>query len=71
MLLDDNRRRQRPLLVDTSVFRLVTHRLFRGDQSWLSLNHGDGGAISGTSTIDRTSYGWIFSCGGDGVLMRY
>lgn len=68
MIIDD----KTALLQDTSVFHLcVTHRLFRGDQSWLSLNYGDGGAISGTSTIGRTSCGWIYSCGGDGVLMRY
>lgn len=34
--------------------RLVTLRLFRGDQSWLSLTHIDdssGGVIGGTSSI--------------------
>lgn len=74
------------LLVYTRVFRLVTHRLFRGDQSWLSLIHiGDGGGVirgggggggSDTSTFGSTAASWIIISigaggGGDGVLMRY
>lgn len=66
------------LIVETGenayFFRFVTHRLFRGDQSWLSLTHIDGGRIGVSGGTSRSRAGrtttaagcWIFGCGGMG-----
>lgn len=90
LLGDDNRRRRQRCFIDllllifTRVSRLVTHRLFRRDQSWFSLTRIDGSVFCNTSITTPGGHStvriWIFNrggsrsvggCVGDGVLMRY